>query len=683
MLPLIGAAFVLLAVLYHWPWSAVLLQQRDRSVFDEFHRQGRKTPAREDIVILGVDEKSIKLASTWPEDIEASPALQVMKTRFPWPRRVWAMTIERLMNAGARLVFLDFTFFSPTTHEEDQALREVLDRYSGRVILGAQFSTKFDKKGLKQSTGNTISQISYPSSAITGMEMPEDGTWGYLNYWPSDDDVVRLARYHTTRWKVEGGVPDPGDKLIPSVALTIARKLNVTASAEVQDWEKIRFAEQSSYEPASLHEIFVPDLWNSNFGGGSAFKDKVVFVGSTAQEQQDFQNTPIGSIAGVQLHAHALTALLTHSFLRDAPWWWLWFSLISGAVIAWLLVTFIRQPVITLVAMWLLTAGAAYGCLAIFNKLDVEASPIPLSLALNGCGLLGLTGNFLSQLREKRKLTRIVQRQFSPDHVAAMLKNREGLFHTMGGVGRVVTILFSDIRGYTTLSEGMKPEDLVIQLNEYLSSMVARVFVNHGSIDKFIGDAVMALWGTMSGESNESQMLKREAQQAVASALAMREALVALNVGWRERNMPELRIGIGIHQGNVVVGYIGSASPHEHMELTVIGDNVNLASRLEGLSKDYECDLIVSDSIQQHIRSTHLCRPLGFTKVKGKEVRTSIFYVEGPREGRDEPDWFPLYGQAMEAFRSGDKQKARGLFEQCRAQVPNDKMVNRFLSECA
>ncbi|MEI6534099.1 MAG: CHASE2 domain-containing protein, partial [Verrucomicrobiaceae bacterium] len=276
LLPLIGVAFALLAVLYHWPWSAALLQQRDRAVFDEFHRQGRKTPARDDIVILGVDEKSISLKSAWSEDIENSPALQAMKTRFPWPRRVWGMTIERLMNAGARLVFLDFTFFAPTTPEDDQELRNVLKRYRGKVILGAQFSTKLDKKGLNKSKTDTISQISFPDSSITGMDVPEDGSWGYLNYWPSEDDIVRLARYQTMRWKVEGGVPDPDDKPMPSVALAVARKLNVTASAEVHEWESIRFAEKSSYAPASLHEIFVQDFWKSNFGDGSVFKDKNV-----------------------------------------------------------------------------------------------------------------------------------------------------------------------------------------------------------------------------------------------------------------------------------------------------------------------------------------------------------------------------------------------------------------------
>ncbi len=681
MLPLIGAAFALLAVLYHWPWSAALLQQRDRAVFDEFHRQGRKTPARDDIVILGVDEKSLGIASglssAWPEDIEASPALQSMKSRFPWPRRAWALTIDRLMQAGARMVFLDFAFIGPTNEADDKALGEALKRHAGKVLIGARFDEKFDEK-----TRTSFSKFEYPSSSITGQGIPEDFMWGYLNFWAIGDDIVRFARYQTTRWKVERGVPDPDDHPVPSIALAMARKLNVTASADVSEWERMRFADKDSYAPLSLHEIFVPDLWKANFGDGSLFKDKIVLIGATAQEQQDFRLTPLGSIPGVQLHAHALTALLAHSFLYDAPGWWLWCSLITGAVIAWLLVTYIRQPVITLVAIWLLTSGVAYGCFAIFNKLDFEVSPIPLSLALNGCGLLGLAGNFLGQLREKRKLTRFIQRYHSPEHVAAMLKDRENLFQTLGGVERNVTILFSDVRGFTSLSEGMKPEDLVAQLNEYLSGMVEQVFVNHGSIDKFIGDAVMALWGSMPPANDQGHGLKRDAQLAVTSALAMRQALVALNADWRKRDMPELRIGIGIHQGDVVVGNIGSAAPYERMELTVIGDSVNLASRVEGLTKEYECDLIVTDAVHHHIRPTHFCRPLDIVKVKGKVIPVKIYFAQGLREGHEEPEWWAIYDQAIEAFRGGDKAKARELFEQCHTDVPDDRLVNRFLSEC-
>lgn len=671
LLPLILGALAFLAILHLFSWTRLPLMKLDRQLLDGFHLRGGKTPERDDIVILAIDDASLTRAQAWPEDIAASPALQAMEGRYTsWPRRLWAMTLDRLFQAGASQVFLDLTFFGTSTPEDDKALAGALQRHKGKVVIGAKFDT------------SAVSRLDYPNPSITGRDVPEDGTWGYLNFWPDPDDKVRRARYQTTRWKVEGGVPDPSERPSPSVSLALASRVNVNASADAPEWGRLRFCDPDAYPPLSLHHIFVPDLWKQNFGDGARFKDKIILIGATAQELHDLPHTPLGDLPGVQLHAHALTALLAHSFLNEVPPSWPWFSLTLGAFVAWLLVTTVRQPVLSLLGMWLLTAAAVWLSFRGFNQFDVEASPLTFTLALNLCGVLGLTGNFLSQLRETRKLSRFIQRYHSPDRVAHLLKDRANLFSTLGGVERTVTILFSDVRGFTTLSEGMRPEELVGQLNEYLSKMVEQVFVHEGSIDKFIGDAVMALWGSMPALTGGGTGLKQDAQRAVASALAMRAALEALNIDWRARSMPELRFGIGVHQGPVVVGNIGSAAPYERMELTVIGDSVNLASRLEGLTKDYACDIIISDVVQQQIRPTHLCRPIDLVKVKGKAIPVRIYFVEGPREGREDPAWWRTYEDAIEAFRGGDKPRARDLLEQCKAQAPGDALVNRFLGEC-
>lgn len=671
MLPLIGGAVVFLGALYGFRWTAGQLGKLDRLLLDEYHLHGRRTPARSDIMLLAVDDDSVTRAQAWPEDIAASPALQAMEGKFTiWPRRLWAMTLDRLFQAGAREVFLDLTFFGKTTPEDDQALADAVRRYRGKLVLGAKFNA------------DAVSKLDYPDPVITGVEGPGEEGIGFLNFWP-ESGITRRARYQTTRWKVEGGVPDPTERPIPSVALALARRMDVSASAEVSEWERLRFCRMGALPVVSLHHIFVPDLWKSNFGEGAIFKDKVVLVGVTLQEAHDIQYTPVGVMNGVELHAHALTALLAHSFLRDAPAWWPWLGLALGAVIAWLLASHTRHPVLTLFVILLVTAGAVWISFLFFNDLDLEASPLPFVFALNGCGIVGLAGNFLGQLRETRRITRILQRYHSPDRVAHLLRDRENLFQALGGVGRTVTVLFSDIRGFTSLSEDMKPEELVTQLNEYLSGMVEKVFVHQGSIDKFIGDAVMALWGSLPEFSGKGQALKQDARLAVASALDMRERLAALNQDWRARDMPELRIGIGIHQGPVVVGHIGSASPYERMEFTVIGDSVNLASRLEGLTKDYGCDLIVSDAVQQHLLDTHLCRPLDFVKVKGKAIPVKIYSVIGPRDGHEPPAWWAVYEEGIQAFRSGDKAKARDFFERCQVEAGDDALVRRFLKECA
>ena len=362
-----------------------------------------------------------------------------------------------------------------------------MERHKGKVIIGANFNTS-TVHGVMTTT------VDYPSATLVAKTPPDDGTWGVLSYVPDSDDVIRRAQYLTTRWKVEGGVPDPEERPMPSVALALARKVNVTASAAVHDTERLRYCDPGDYTPISLHSIFIPSLWQQkqNFDGGAFFKNKVVLVGVTLQEGQDFKATPVGVIPGVLVHASALTDVLEHSFIQEAPRWTLWAAIIIGALLAWLMVSYLRHPVFSLLLMWGLTALAVWFSFVLFNQISMEASPLPFSLALNGCGVLGLTANFLHQLKETRKLSRFVTRYHSPDRVSQLLRDREGLFETLGGAERTVTILFSDVRGFTTMSEGMEPTALISKVNEYFNKMVERVIMFQGSIDKFIGDAVMA-----------------------------------------------------------------------------------------------------------------------------------------------------------------------------------------------
>jgi len=687
VVPIILVTAALLWGLYSWTWTQSFLKGQDRMILDEFHVHGRKTPELKDVVILAIDDVSVNLTSAFKEDFEKSPTLGYMKQRYPWPRRVWASVIDKLADSGAKLIFLDLVFSGDSPDpEDDRLLKEALARHRDKVIVGA----KFDQAVIND---QLAVNFSLPNPAIIGACKPEDGTWGVLNFW-MEDGIIRQSRYRVLASQVEEEmlreddpqakvIRDPAEKKSPSAALAIAQRLVGEKAGEgVGDRERIRFCNVETYPPVTIAQIFFPDLWHNTFHDGAVFKDKIIMAGPFAQQLQDLQPTPLGPIAGVRLHAHALSALLSKSFIYQAPPSVLWGCLIAGALLAWALVTWVHNPLASMICMGLLTVAAGWLAFEVFNRMNIEASPLPFALALDACGLLGLTGNYLSHLKESRKLSGFISRYHSPDRVSQLLRDRGGLFETLGGVERTVTLLFSDVRGFTSHSEGMGPKQLVTQLNEYLTGMVEQVFVYEGSIDKFIGDAVMALWGNMPRRVKDGDGTSRDAQRAVASALAMRARLIVLNEDWIKRGMHEWKFGIGIHQGNVVVANIGSAPPHERMELTVIGDNVNLSSRLEGLTKDYECDIIVSEAIYQHIQSTHLCRPLGETKVKGKEIGVKIYFVEGLREGREEPGWFPLYAEAMQAlFLEKRASKARALLEQCHARAPEDRMINRFLEK--
>lgn len=685
LLPMMVGAALLLAALYFLDAhsSHSLLARLDQALLDVFHANGRKTPARDDIMLLAIDSASLSLGTERPEDIEQSAPLQAIKSNpWPWPRRVWAATIDKLSDAGVRCIFLDLAFVAPSPDpEDDRLLREAIERHKDKVILGA----KFDDSTVH---GEKNSELKFPTPTITGRERPEDGTFGVLNFW--GDGTLRSAVFQITRTEAEMRanpgelfVADPDEKPLPSIAMAIARKVDPAAAAKADTEETLRFAPVDSFKPISLFQIFVPEMWAGNFADGAplALKDKIVLIGATAQELQDYQNTPLGSIAGVQVHAHALNALLASSFLRsiNPNWLWLWIAL--GALGAWSFVTFIKQPVLSLLALWCTTITVVWACYHAFNHYGLEISPLPACFALNFCGIVGIAGNFVVQMRETKRLQRFLARYTSPELAAEMLRDRAGLYTTLRGAGRTVTMLFSDVRGFTSMSEGMTPEQMVSQLNEYLSRMVERVFMSRGLVDKFIGDAVMALWGSTRVDQGAAG-LKEDARQAVTTALAMRTALHALNSEWQKRGLTEFRIGIGVHQGPVVVGNIGSESPFEKMDFTVIGDSVNLCSRLESETKNYGCDIIISSAVCEHVREEFLCRPLGFVTVKGKAIPVKIYQVVERRNGANEPEWWHFFEEGVQALQSQDNTRAKELLQRCLEAAPDDALTAKMLREC-
>jgi adenylate cyclase len=231
------------------------------------------------------------------------------------------------------------------------------------------------------------------------------------------------------------------------------------------------------------------------------------------------------------------------------------------------------------------------------------------------------------------------------------------------------------VRGFTTMTEGADPTKLVTQLNEYFKEMVGIVFAEHGSLDKFIGDAVMALWGSITTEGVE-----KDAQHAVASALAMKKALAQLNINWEQRGMKELAFGIGINHGDVIVGNLGS---EEKMEVSVIGDAVNLASRLEGLTKEYKLDLLIGEAMAPLVQSRFITRTVGSVQVKGKTIPVRIFTVLGDKSAGDRPpSWLPRYEEAIQLYRTRKFAEGEEIFLECVRAAPDDHLSKLYLDEC-
>ena len=264
----------------------------------------------------------------------------------------------------------------------------------------------------------------------------------------------------------------------------------------------------------------------------------------------------------------------------------------------------------------------------------------------------------------------------SPEVMGHLLNHQENL--KLGGSKRAVTILFSDIRDFTKFSEGLEEQELVRQLNDYFTRMVACVKDSGGTLHKFIGDAIMSVWGDI---VVADQGIEKDAQNAVRSALLMRRRLRELNEERGTRNMAPLRIGIGLNHGDVLVGLIGAAS---RSEFTVMGDAVNTASRLEGLTKEFHTDLAISESVYELLGDDFLVRRLGLIVLKGKTKPTVVYEVVAEKEDASQAkisvEMIARYEEAFDHFLARRFTEAEAGFLACQKSYPDDYCVNEYLT---
>ena len=234
--------------------------------------------------------------------------------------------------------------------------------------------------------------------------------------------------------------------------------------------------------------------------------------------------------------------------------------------------------------------------------------------------------------------------------------------------------MFADIRGFTSLSEGLTPTALVDLLNEYLSEMTEIIFSHQGTLDKYIGDAIMAFWGAPLETPDH-------AERACRAALGMSVAMERLQDRWERQGRPRIDIGIGINTGPMLVGNMGS---ERRFNYTIMGDDVNLASRLEGVTKTFGTRLIISQTTWEDVRTKIVTRELDLIRVKGKKKPVAIYQVLAPMEERSRhADLVDRFGEALASYRDGDWVAARELFQSLHADYPNDGPTRTFNARCA
>ena len=642
---------------------------------DALERKARRTKVHDDFVFLGIDEASKQLDQVSPEEVRDSPTLQKMRQAYPWPRSVWAQLINQLSDAGARVIIFDLTF--DRGRDGDDEFAAALERHRDRVVIGAKIET-----GANAATGS-IDIIFVPPLKQLIPDGFLDDRVGHVLLLPDADQRIRRINYAMTDSQVvsllqglEAGPAQPWETVYESLNGRALRKLgHANRLPPPGRSSMIRFGPDEAYQPRSLFEIFVPALWEHNFGGGTFFKDKVVLVGAANSIEHDVHPTPIGdATSGPIMHFHAMAAALDGEFLRETSPLINCLLLIGAGCAAWLVVAFVRQSLLALLLLIATSAGYLGAAVYFYDTRNLFILALPVLGAFNLSGLFALMYDFTLERLEKLRTRRTLERYVSKNLVKEILENPDSFYGTLRGVRIPVTILFSDIVGFTTLTESADPEALVKQLNEYLSRMTAAVFENGGTLDKFIGDAVMAVWGNVL-----SHGLAEDAKAAAQTALAMRRELQKLNEKWQSDGIAPFKIGMGINQGEVLVGNIGS---QEKMDPTVIGDSVNLASRLEGLTRTYDADILVGPTAADLIRDSFHLRSVALVQVKGKTKPVEIFMLIGAKNDPGDREFLErleIYETGFRKFRERDFTQARILFSRFLESYPEDALAKMYL----
>jgi adenylate cyclase len=379
-------------------------------------------------------------------------------------------------------------------------------------------------------------------------------------------------------------------------------------------------------------------------------KGRIILVGTTAPGLMDLRATPVGAAyPGVEIHANLIAGMLDGA-IKHRPAYVLGADvvllLIAGGVMVFLL------PLLSPLRASLVALGVVVILLAVnlaFWQLTQMVLPLANGLLLAAVLFaFNMSWGYFVESRAKRQFTELFGQYVPPELVDEMAKNPES--YSMEGRKAELTVLFSDIRGFTTISEGLQPDQLAALMNEYLGAMTQVIRHNRGTLDKYIGDAIMAFWGAPVDDPDH-------ARHAVVTAMQMQAALVELNKGLPAKGWPELHIGVGVNTGVMTVGDMGSPVRKAY---TVMGDAVNLGSRLEGITKQYGVGIIVGETTREKLKKDMVFRELDRVRVKGKDEPVAIYEPLGA-EGEVAKalhDELKLWQQFLRAYRGQDWDQA-------------------------
>lgn len=699
-----------------WPWTRSKLAE----IIEELESAGAKVIAL-DIVFAEPDKTgaearrgleralqkldSLELGKTQIPEIELNKAIKVLssiKTRVDFTE-LELTKLSNLINLPRSLnEYRDFLKIGIERSEGDDVLANTLSHMKN-VVLGYYFNKEQIEEGKEEDKSELIESSRIRIVSKTGEKpsfekVPQFNNLisnikiismssqhaGFLNAEPDDDGIYRwgnLISYYN-------------DNFYPSLALKSASIFSdsqivlhvddigvngVTVGRTYIQTDEggrvlINFYGGNSMMP-ELKKIFpyysATDVLRRNYAR-DAFRDKVVFIGATAIGIYDIRPTPYDTMfPGVEIQASILSNILNRDNLVRPKWVEIFdvFVIIIIGIILGNFYTSIRAPMLPI---FLVVFGFIYYVLnwSMLNFvgvwLYVVYPTLEIMLVTFGVAIF----KYLTEEKGRKQIKQAFQHYLSPNLVQKILKEPDKL--RLGGEKKNLTVLFSDIRGFTSISEELPPEKVVTILNEYLTPMTDIVFKNDGLLNKYMGDAIMAIFGT-------PVYTERHALQACNTALEMLEELKRLNKKWSQEKKANLGIGIGINTGFMHVGNMGS---NVLFDYTVIGDSVNLASRLEGINKIFGTSAMISEDTYETVKEYFTCRELDFVRVKGKAKPVKIYELIS-RSGGEKPEWIKTYENGLVLYRQGKFVEALEIFKKVLKIKEDDHPSQLFIERCS
>lgn len=642
---------VFMAIIVHQGWFLSLQRTLQNSFYDY------DQPSSE-IVVVAIDEKSL--------DENHLGALTT------WSRSNYAKAIEILNKNGAAVIGVDLTFpnISVKGAEDDSILARALEENSN-VVMAIRY---FFENGKRQfEWPNKILEPASTHQGWINILLDEDGFVRQLPIFTESDkgvfDAFSLAvsRIYLKTEPLSYRISEGNFDFSKDISIPVSQKTDKNANEEVNLMNINYFAEPNQFRQISFVDLINGKLVDKK-GEKIDFKDKIVLIGPTAIDLQDDYLSPVSSgirMPGVEIHANAIQTLITGKFLRDQSALSFWIIIVGLLGVNLIIFSFLKVRYALIVVIGEIIGMIIAGILAYELRFLVNVvHPILIILS-------SFIGTYLLRFIMEQKERKFIEGAFGRyvnKTIVKQIQNDPSMLK-LGGAKVDLTIMFSDIAGFTTISEQFTPEELVSFLNEYLGEMTEIIMNGQGTLDKYEGDAIMAFWNAPLPQHNH-------ALNTCLAALENQKKLAELRKKWAKVGMPEMHVRIGINTGEAVVGNMGSKNRFNY---TAMGDNVNLASRLEGINKQYGTYLMISEYTYEAVKDAFFCRELDDLRVKGKKAAVKVYELMA-KKGEETGEMKKIaegFAEGLKLYREKKFAEAKAIFETLKNDPPSEVFVKR------